>query len=179
MRGDDAAHRFLARHYFMQCSKYELSAHAFVCASGDYYVILDAKHDRYLCLRRQEFQQLRPLMQIDGESLGSAADVLGDPTAAARLLAAQLLSLGILNEGAGACIDAQIRPPLIVPDESLLTTVQPPPVLSSLAYFPIFVVACWRTARRLRNCPLYGIFEIHRSRVRDRQRQSDMKEARV
>jgi hypothetical protein len=167
---------FLTRHYFMKCEKYKLSSHAFICASGDYYVILDAKQDRYLCLRKHDFHQLEPWMQIDWETSDSVAGVCDEPTAVARLLAARLLSLGILNEGTGRGNRARIRTP-DVPAESLLTAIQSPSLLSSLPHFPAFVAACWRAAYQLRNRSLYRIIEIHRLRTRRRQRSSELTEA--
>src|SRR4051812_14303862 len=98
MRGIAPRILFLVRQICMPNPLF-LQSHAFLCRGKRHWVILDADRDKYLCVDRQQFETLGPLMTgWDSTGCGDrgAAVVAADALALAR----DLLSQNILSEHA-------------------------------------------------------------------------------
>jgi Transglutaminase-like superfamily len=90
----------------MSGPRYFLRDHAFICATPHHWVILDRNQDQYLCIARQDFEQLFPWLHG-----GRSADADRDTLERSAQLASALLDRKILSTAAGPTKDARAVAP--------------------------------------------------------------------
>lgn len=79
-----------------------LRNHAHLCRQGRYYVIMDLRHDLYLCIERFEFEALTRWLAGWQASGTNASLHAVQPDSDPRQLARQLIDRGILSESSAA-----------------------------------------------------------------------------
>jgi Transglutaminase-like superfamily len=161
----------------MSTALYFLSSDCFVCEAQDYWVILNARRDRYLCVTRSDLASIGP--QLYGWSMGAVTASAPHSEAQKESLVESLISSGVItrrpNEGK-PFVGCKYPPCERAADES-----------SSMESAKInflcvtrFLLACATIDRQLRTKPFdCTLARIERRRLRNASLGHNMSAARV
>jgi hypothetical protein len=156
----------------MQTLKWYLSNQAYFCYSGQHCVVLDLKHDKYLCVPSGSFQRLARWLR---SPLDDAHGSVSHPTTLPQDLVS--LSEDLFEREILVGEPASARPAepttLTCPARSLLSNTNASTGLC-IPHIPIFALACYRAAHSLKRYPLMRtVREVLDRKMRRRQNDYD------